>query len=377
MHSSTSNSSKAEIIDYRITPDHPWRKLLLLVLVLCTLLLAGWEYLARQMHHLPGSYGNGMNTMWADERRKLDKPHNIRVVLVGSSRMLWNADLDILEEKMQTRPIQLSLPGTSPALFIKDIVDNTDFDGLLLVGYTPGLFNWFSEGFSGKDAFAAYEYESPDEWVDKHIHRWVSHYLGYLDESFSLPELMDHYIELPHREGAKVLQDQGWKLGDTYADRQTDMWAPVEEEGSFDNEQILRFWLSFGIDTETPIANEAKQGMVTASIEYFTDSIATLRARGGDIVFIRMPSSGDFLKEDILNNHDTDVFFPTMQALDVPSINTMDYPELSTNLEIPEWSHLSRKSQDEFSALIPDFIDKELQDKRGYSLQQIISAEHK
>jgi hypothetical protein len=284
MHSSISNSEEAEVIDYRLTPDHPWHKILLIVVIVSFFLVSCWEYIARQMHHLPGSYGTGMDTMWADERRKLDEPHDIRVVLVGSSRMLWNADLNILEQQMGTRPLQLSLPGTSPAIFVKDIVDNTDFNGLLLVGYTPGLFNWFGKGVSGEGALSAYEYESPDNWLGKHLHRFVSDYIGYLDESFSLPELMDHYIKLPHREGSKVLGDQGWKLGDTYADRQTDMWAPVEQKGSFDNEQNLRFWRSFGIDTENPIPDEAKQKMIKASIGYFTGLIEKFRARGGDIM---------------------------------------------------------------------------------------------
>lgn len=376
MPSSISNSEQQEVIDYRVTPNHPWRSLLLIVLLASLVLVSCWEYIARQMYHLPGSYENGMDTMWADERRKLDGPNNIRVVLVGSSRMLWNADLDILEQQMKTRPLQLSLPGTSPAMFVKDIVDNTDFNGLLLVGYTPGLFNWFGEGVSGREAFKAYEYESPDHWLGKHLHKLVSDQLGYLDESFSLPELMDHYIDLPHREGSKVLRDQGWKLGDTRADRQTDLWPPVEQVGSFDNDQVLRFWLSFGVDTENPMPEEDKRKMVSASVDYFAEPIEKLRARGGDIMFIRMPSSGDYLREDVLNNHDNDIFVPTMAGLDVPSINTMAYPELSTELEIPEWSHLSRKSQDDFSRRIPTYIDNELKKYRGYSLEQIINGQN-
>lgn len=376
MPSSISNSETQEVIDYRLTPDHPWRSIFIIVLVASLILIGCWEYIARQMQHLPGSYENGMDVMWADERRKLDQSHDIRVVLVGSSRMLWNADLDILEQHMHTRPIQLSLPGTSPAIFIKDVIENTDFNGLLLVGYTPGLFNWFAKGFAGEGALDAYEYQSPDRWLGKNLHWLVSDYIGYLDESFSLPELMDHYIELPERKGSKVLQDQGWKLGDTYADRQTDMWPPVEQEGSFDNEQILRFWSAFGIELEKPMSDEDKQKMVDASVGYFSGLIETLRARGGDIMFIRMPSSGDYLKEDILNNHDNDIFKPTMVGLDVPAINSMDYPELSTDLEIPEWSHLSRKSQDDFSRRIPVFIDNALKKHRGYSLQEIVDGTH-
>ena len=48
---------------------------------------------------------------------------------------------------------------------------------------------------------------------------------------------------------------------------------------------------------------------------------------------------------------------PTMEQLGVPAINTMGYYELSSELEIPEWSHLSRKIQDDWSHLIVPYIE--------------------
>jgi len=51
---------------------------------------------------------------------------------------------------------------------------------------------------------------------------------------------------------------------------------------------------------------------------------------------------------------DTHLWQPHVEGLDALSINSWDYPELSTALEIPEWSHLSGRSQDDWCrALIP------------------------
>ena len=63
------------------------------------------------------------------------------------------ADLDILEQGLSTRPLQLAIAGTGPALFLQDIVENTDFDGLVLIGVTPFLFNRLDEGFFGEEAY--------------------------------------------------------------------------------------------------------------------------------------------------------------------------------------------------------------------------------
>ncbi|MEW6999287.1 hypothetical protein AADZ86_16500 [Colwelliaceae bacterium BS250] len=350
MPSSISNSN----IVYRIVPEQPWAKIVIIAFVGVLLLLVGWELLARKMHHQPGGYLSGMDAMWADERRKLDDPeHDIRVVLTGSSRMLWAADLNIMEQQLGTRPLQLSLPGTSPALFVADIVENTNFNGIILVGVTPFLFNWLTEGYFGHDAFARYHHESPAQWLSTKLHDPLAKNLGFIDEGFSLFELIDHYLVLPAREGAKVLNQQGWKLGDTFDDRQTDMWAPIEQRGSFDNQQILNFWLP-GIDKiKTP---DEMASMAQEAIDYFSPLITRLKARGGDMVFIRMPSSGLYLERDIKSNHQKYLWLPMIKGFNAPAINTMNFEQLSTNLEIPEWSHLSRKSQDEWSERIIPYI---------------------
>lgn len=365
---STSNSN----IDYRKVPERPWGKIIVTSFVLVLLLLIGWELLARKMHHQPGGYLSGMDAMWAQERRKLDIPDNkIRVVLTGSSRMLWAADLNIMEKKFGTRPLQLSLPGTSPALFVKDIVENTSFDGLILVGFTPFLFNWLTEGHFGKDAFQRYHSESPAQWLSTKLHDPLAKNLGFVDEGFSLFELIDHYSALPERKNSKILNQQGWKLGNIFDDRQTDMWAPVEQEGSFDNEQILNFWRP-GLDLNKVKTPEEMAKMVEEAIAFFGPLVTKLQKRGGDMVFIRMPSKGLYLERDIKTNHRENLWLPIVNALNIPAINTMDFPELSSDLEIPEWSHLSRKSQDVWSEAIFSYIKTAYFENRNKDINEVL-----
>ena len=371
MSSSTSSSD----IPYRDIPDRDWRLAWILCLALVMVGVAGWERLARSMQHLPGDFDETVNfaAQWAEERRKLDEPdHQYRVVLLGSSRMLWNADLDILEEELGTRPLQLAIAGTSPALMLEDLVNNTEFDGLVLVGVTTFLFNRLDEGFFGGQALEWYDNPSPSERSSVRLHTFLSAHFGFLDDGFKLFELIDHYSQLPERDGAFDLSSGIWKLGRHTEDRQTDMWAPVEVEGSFDNAQILAFWMQgLSRDPETP---ERMAEIADSAVEFFAPLVDELRARGGDIVFIRMPSAGKYLEHDLATNYRELTWQPMTEGIDAVWLNTMDYPALSTELELPEWSHLSRQSQDDFSRRIVPVIEARYRETRGQDMRGIIAA---
>lgn len=375
MPSSTSSSS----VPYRDIPEKPWRRIIIAAFVVTAVLVLGWEILARSMHHVPGTYQSGMMEMWADERRKLDQPdHGVRVALLGSSRMLWNADLDILEEQLGTRPLQMALAGSSPVLPIKDVVENTDFDGVILVGFASFLFsspfagegeptNW---GYFGTGAKEWYDGVSPSRRSGRFIHERLSEHLGFLDTAFSILELKDHYTYplLPVREGADEINRDGWKLGNAYADRQVDMWEPVEDENSFDNAQIKLFWNLPGREQDP----EKTREMAADIVEWFEPLIAQLRERGGDIVFIRMPVSGLYLEGDEKNQMMETLWTPMKEGMDALFIDAMAYPDLMDGLRTPEWSHLDRASQDLFSERIVPLVEAEYAEFRGHPLQDII-----
>ncbi|MDJ0905976.1 MAG: hypothetical protein QNI96_08165 [Woeseiaceae bacterium] len=371
MPSSTSSSN----IPYRDVPERSWGQAWLICVVLVAAAVVGWELKAREMQHLPGDYDGFTNftAQWAEERRKLDEPgHGYRVLLLGSSRMLWAADLDIMEQELGTRPLQLAIAGTGPALFLQDLVENTDFDGLALIGVTPFLFNRLDEGFFGGESLRWYESPSPSELIGHRIHVMLSHHLGFLDDGFKLFQLIDHYSTFSDREGTWDLNAGEWKLGNHYADRQTDMWAPIEEEGSFDNEQMLAFWM-LGL-SRPPEGEERMAEMTSTAVEFFAPLVTAMRERGGDVVFIRMPGSGKYLDHDLATRYRELTWDPMAEGVDALWINSMDYAELSTDLEIPEWSHLSRKSQDDFSRRIVPVLEQRYLEHRGHSVHDVIDA---
>lgn len=391
MHSSTSSSEEfnaehqsktidvhdevyAELanLPYRIIPDKQWTSIIVIAFIISLFALVGWEYLARAMHHTTGKYQSTNTRMWAEERGKLDTKNDIKIVLTGSSRTLWGFDMNVVNNEIGTKPLQLALPGTGPALFAKDVVENTDFSGLLIVGVAPFLFNRMDEGFFGQGALDAYHNQTPSKYTGSILYDFLSYNLAFIDESFELPALMERYIDLPVRKNATDLMGRQWKLGDSYEERLTKMWPPVEEVGSFDNTQLMNFWMG-GLKRKPPPA-EKIQEMAQTSIDFYAPLIKELRSRGGDMVFVRLPSSGEYLKFDLKTDYYNNMWKPMIEGLEVVGLNAMDYPELSDELETPEWSHLSRASQDKFSHIVFGYIDKEYQKKFGHSVYKIIGV---
>ena len=177
----------------------------------------------------------------------------------------------------------------------------------------------------------------------------------------------------PNREGSAVSNDKGWKLGNNYKDRQTDMWAPIEIDGSFDNEQMKIFWRAGfrgGMPDESKMA-----GMQKSATSFFLPLIEKLRDRGGDMVFIRMPGREDYEDNAEKAEYRSRVWEPMIETLDVVSIHSMDHPDLSSKLEIPEWSHLSRKSQDSWSSIIFDYVEPEYEKRRNKTIYEIMEVE--
>ena len=83
-----------------------------LVLVLVVAATAAWEWRMRGLGLRAGDLDDSMSH-WSVERRKLAAGDHDGVVIFGSSRILFDTDLDVWEEMTGRRPIQLALPGTS------------------------------------------------------------------------------------------------------------------------------------------------------------------------------------------------------------------------------------------------------------------------
>ena len=96
-----------------------------LVFLFVTAGVIAWELQMRSIGLVAGDLDDS-KAHWAVERRKIAAGKFDDVVIIGSSRILFDTNLDIWKEVTGRRPIQLALAGTNPRPFLKDFADNTD-----------------------------------------------------------------------------------------------------------------------------------------------------------------------------------------------------------------------------------------------------------
>jgi hypothetical protein len=59
-------------------------------------------------------------------------------------------------------------------------------------------------------------------------------------------------------------------------------------------------------------------------------------------------------------------------GFDAPALNSIDFPELSTELEISQWPHLTRKSQDDWSKRVYPYIHQNYFNSRSTDINTVL-----
>ena len=178
-------------VTIREIPLVRWMAVAWVVFILVLVATAGWEWKIRTLELRAGDLGDS-KSHWAVERRKVATGEHDGVVIIGSSRILFDTHLGVWEEMTGLRPIQLALPGTNPRPHLEDLAENSDFAGLLVVGVTPDIYFTDWPGipvFQGLTDF--WHEESPSSRAGHLIWMGLQRRLAFLDDSYSLGTLID------------------------------------------------------------------------------------------------------------------------------------------------------------------------------------------
>src|SRR5512135_625640 len=96
----------AQPVPKRPVPEQPWNRIFIGMLVLLALMLGVWEWYWRDFGATPGI--RNTHGLWAIQRRRIDAGEGDATVIVGSSRVFFDIQLDIWEQLDGKRPIQLA-----------------------------------------------------------------------------------------------------------------------------------------------------------------------------------------------------------------------------------------------------------------------------
>jgi hypothetical protein len=310
-------------------------------LVLVVAATAGWEWRMRSLGLRAGDLGDGVS-YWAVERRKLAAGDHDGVVIFGSSRILFDTDLDVWEEMTGRRPIQLALVGTSPRPFLKRFAEDSDFSGMVVVDVTPE--NFFTDF---KSAFPEYlglndlwRNESPSKRFGHQVGLVLQRHLAFLDDNYSLGSLVER-VDIPDRPGFRRPYLEVWKLSEQFPDRQYRMWPRMVTD-PYLQEHAKKVWMSV---PQRPAPDDKLIGEICQDVR---KDIEKIRARGGEVVFVRPPSSGAYYAREQLKVPRDRSWDRLLRETGSFGIHFEDYPEMQ-GLEIPEMSHLSAESATRFT----------------------------
>ena len=352
MHSSTSN------FDFvRTTPDVPWRRVLLAVALLSTAATAAWEIHARVSGYTPTL--NDTPDLWAEARAKV-KPDSI--VLLGTSRMLFDMDLDVLEQGLGRRPTQLALVGSSPFPILADLAADESFRGTVLLDIVPAMFL----APTGSPPVEASEKALRRHRTWNHAQKWshrlalpLENHVAFLrQEDLTLGKLLEE-IPVPNRAHALV----GPKFPPYFytldRDRRARMVPAAAIIGSPLQQAVVNVWLPLFTPPPPPrfIPSEQFKQMMEQGLEArFRETakhVAKIQSRGGKVVFLRLPVTGPLAEREEQLAPRAVTWDRLVKESAVPAIHFAEHAELSA-FNCPEWSHLSAEDSVEFTRrLVP------------------------
>jgi hypothetical protein len=322
---------QAQPVPTRDIPAQPWVKIGISVLCAVTLLTSAWEWNARTNLGLHAGDIDDSAQAWAEQRRLADAAP---VAIVGDSRILFDTDLGRFQELTGVRPIQTSIVGTSARALLENYANDPKFHGLLIVGLADlSYFRPVGVGLGGPYLKNFGKNGKPSQLTGLWIDRFLQRYFAFLDSDYRLShmaERLDHGL----RKGTDSPYEEVWKISETFDHRQYVMWDQIETN-SYLRAHARHAWNGFKGPKIPP-------AIAAAVVARSAEAVRRIRARGGDVIFIRPPSA-----LQLRINEDPELpkaigWNALLAGTKAKGIHADDLPQ-AQNLVIPEWSHLSRK----------------------------------
>lgn len=331
MPSSTSSSEVREsAVAQRRVVKARWGVAWLLAAALIVATVAVWE-----LHWRGRGYGADVANsagLWNLERRKVTADDGRGTAIVGSSRVFFDLDLETWAQVTGGPvPVMLALEGTPPWSALDDLAADPGFRGFLVVGYTPNLF---FGGFPGERGNVPRQWreESPSQRFGQLLSMQLETRLAFLDGDAALGTLIRR--PWPVRAGLPPSMPPVPRLAEMRPSREQIMWSRLETDAVY-RERARGVWSAFmGIPMPPPSEED-----IAARIASTKAAIDAIRARGGEVLFVRCPSAGKFREHERATRPRELFWDRLLRETSTTGIHFEDHAELQ-GFDPPEWSHL-------------------------------------
>jgi len=287
--------------------------------------------------------------LWAEQRAKVDGLTKEDVILTGSSRVLFDIQIYEWQKLTGKMPLQLATVGSTPLPIFRDLVENTEFAGTILVGVTPGLF------FSSTDEKSR-PWSRPKAKID---HFYKRTYAQKLNHILGLPFQKNFVFVSAHEEEwaddidlkslikrisignrlEKPSRPPFYKFDYTDINRNKRMSERTAKDTAFAS-TVKKVWMFSSGPSKEP------QG--DSTIAFFMEYAQKFTQRGGKIILVQSPASGQVKERELKRFPRKDFWDVLVAKSGLPAIHYEDYDKLK-GFECPEWSHLSAQDADFFT----------------------------
>ena len=341
----------------RPIPQIPWRGITVIVVVVVIAAACAWEFYCRSIGYGPTLNDN--EDLWTINRQRI-KPES--VVIIGDSRGWYDLDLDELQKGLGKRPVQLAMGGGCGYPVLADLAADKTFHGTIICSFVPWLF-FAPPGTPpmerGEKAVRRSHTQTPAQRASQYLAMPLEEHVAFLkQEELTLDDLLKR-LPIPNRPGARVPPRLPPYFGTLDRERRARMTEECARPGSELQKRIQQIWLPLFTPPPPPsyIPTDVFMAKMKDAIEKRArDTIAAvekLRARGGKVVFVRLPVTGGLKALEDKTTPRNQTWDPLLQGTGAPGIYLEDFPELAT-FNCPEWSHLSAGDSVEFSKrLVP------------------------
>jgi hypothetical protein len=347
----------------RPIPDLPWRGLTVAVILIVIAATSAWEFYCRSIGYGPTLNDN--EDLWTSARRRV-KPESI--VIIGDSRGWFDLDLDELQKGLGKRPIQLAMGGSCAYPVLAELANDENFHGTIICSVVPRLF-FAPPGTPpmerGEKAVRRSHTQTPAQRASQYLAMPLEEHVAFLkQEELTLDEMLKR-LPIPNRPYAQVPPRLPPYFGTLDRERRARMIEECAQPGKLQS-MIQQIWLPLFTPPPPPgyIPKDVFMAQMKKAIEQrFHDVVAAvqkLRARGGKVVFVRLPHSGELKALEDRDTPRAQTWDPLLKGTTAPGISYDDYPELS-GFDCPEWSHLSAGDSVEFSKRLVPQLRKALQ----------------
>ncbi|NQY98531.1 MAG: hypothetical protein HRT82_15370 [Henriciella sp.] len=323
----------------------------LLMAVACTLMvLMTYEWTLRAA----GAEPNFRDTQarWSSIREAVGRDQDEdAIAILGASQIRAAVSISILEQRFPEQTIYpLAYVGRTPCPALQDLAENTGFRGTVIISLTSNAGDCDPEVNHMFDVVAGYHNQW--NWARK-TDAWaadlMTHALVATDPDHSLRSLIENALE-----PGRPLIKQRYEI--TRRNRQLEM-----DFSGFDDSDLARMreHTLWAFRYRADIDDSLRQDRWSKDVDAISAAIDTINARGGQVVIVRLPTSGSLATAE-------QEFFPRAEYWDeiarrlpvTAALNHADYPAV-TAFKTPDGNHLDFRDSADFTTALFDAIEGE------------------